>query len=112
VSPLAGPYLLPRDGLMQIVLSCFDLTLKGSFLRHSHRFLVNARPDITGRVHRRALEDTQIERPRAERTEGQVPPSILTVVVISSTIGPCAQSGRWPIDRSVVLSTILMEKPT
>ena len=112
MSPLVGPYLLPRDGLMQIVLSCFDLTLKGSFLRHSHRFLVNARPDVTGRVRRRAPEDAQLERPRAKCTEGQDPPSILTVVVISSTVGPCAQSGRWPIDRSVVLSIISMKKPT
>jgi hypothetical protein len=105
-------YLCSRDGLTQIVLSFVDLTLKGTFLPRSHRFLAKARPDVTGRVRRRAPEDAQIERPRAERTEGQDPPSILTVVVISSTVGPCAQSGRWSIDRSVILSTISMKKPT
>jgi hypothetical protein len=97
---------------MQIVLSSVDLTFEGSFLRSSHRFLVNTHPDITGRAHRRAPEGAQIERLRAERTEGQDPPRILTVNVISSTVGPCAQSGRWPIDQSAILPTISMKKPT
>ena len=97
---------------MQIVLSSVDLTLKVSFLRRSHLFPVNTHADTTGHAHRCAPEGAQIERPRAERTEGQGPPSILTVVVISSTVGPCAQSGRWPIDQSVILSTISMKKPT
>ena len=94
------------------MLSYVALTLKGSFLRRSHLFLVNTHPDFTGRAHRRVPEGAQIERPRAERTEGQEPPGILTVIVISSTVGPCAQSGSSPIDQAVVLSTISMKKPT
>ena len=112
MSCLVGLYLLSCDGLMQIVFSSVDLTLQTSFLRRSHRIPVNTHPDITGRAHRRTPEGAQIERPRAERNEGQDPPSILTVVVISSTVGPCAQPGEMPIDQSVILSTILMKNPT
>ena len=93
MSRLVGLYLLSRDGLTQIVLSSVDLTLEESFLRHSHRFLANTRTGITGRAHPRAPEGAQIECPGAERTKGQELPSILTVVVISSTVGPCARTG-------------------
>jgi hypothetical protein len=107
-----GLYLLSRDELTPIVLPSLELNLKGSFLRRSDRFPANTRTGITGRDHRRVPEGAQIDCPGAERTEEQEPPGLLTAFVISSTVGPCAQSGGWPIDQAVILSTISMKKTT
>jgi hypothetical protein len=70
-----------RDGLTQIVLSSVDLTLTGPPSVFTP-FLSEHPYGYYGRAHRRVPEGAQIERPRAERNEGQAPPGILTVVVI------------------------------
>jgi hypothetical protein len=98
MSCLVGLYLLSRDRLMQVVLSSVVLTLKGSFLRRSRRFLVNIQ--TLPAVLTAASPKMPRLSARAECTEGRDPPSISTVV-ISSTVCPCAQCPRRRIDRRV-----------